>query len=128
MEISLLSFISICAGDEWDLTNAEVATITSCVFIGMLIGGIFWGPFADRFGRRWAFLCGSGIIVVFGIATGFSPNFLTLVTMRTFLGFGVGGCSVSFDLLAEFLPRKVRGTYLTNINYFWYVNVYNKQP
>lgn len=62
---------------------------------------------------------GSGVIVVFGIGTGFSPDFLTLVGMRTMLGFGVGGCTVSFDILAEFLPRKVRGSFLTNINYFW---------
>ena len=46
MEISLLSFISICAGEEWNLSNSEVATITSCVFIGMLFGNMFWGPFA----------------------------------------------------------------------------------
>ena len=29
MEVSLLSFISQCAGSEWDLSNSEIASITS---------------------------------------------------------------------------------------------------
>lgn len=35
------------------------------------------------------------------------------------MGFGVGGGSVPFDLLAEFLPGTCRGTYLLSIQYFW---------
>jgi hypothetical protein len=33
MEISLLSFISLCAGSEWGLSDAQIALITS---IGIL--------------------------------------------------------------------------------------------
>jgi MFS family permease len=56
---------------------------------------------------------------VFGIATGFAPNYATLLCLRTLLGFGVGGATISFDLMAEFLPKSARGQFLTNINYFW---------
>jgi MFS family permease len=64
-------------------------------------------------------LAGSFVVITFGIGTGFSPNYITLLLMRALLGFGVGGLNVTFDLLAEFLPQKARGTFLTNVNYFW---------
>lgn len=58
MEVTLLSFISTCAGSDWDLADSEIALIASIVFIGVLVGSLFWGPFADRFGRRYAFIFG----------------------------------------------------------------------
>lgn len=35
------------------------------------------------------------------------------------MGFGVGGGTIPFDLLAEFIPQSERGQFLININYFW---------
>jgi putative MFS transporter len=35
------------------------------------------------------------------------------------VGFGVGGSTIPFDLLAEFAPSKHRGTFLIYIEYFW---------
>lgn len=45
-EVTLLSFISICAGADWDLSDSQVATISSSVFVGILLGNLFWGPVA----------------------------------------------------------------------------------
>lgn len=55
-EVSLLSFISTCAGMDWDLSGTQVALITSIVFAGELLGSIFFGPIADAYGRRQAFM------------------------------------------------------------------------
>ena len=43
MEVSLLSFLSICAGNEWNLDDTQKASITSLVFGGELVGSLFWG-------------------------------------------------------------------------------------
>jgi hypothetical protein len=40
MEISLLSFISVCAGETFDLSDAQIALITSIVFAGELLGTV----------------------------------------------------------------------------------------
>ena len=119
MEIMLLSFLSMILSDEWGLTPAQTATITSCVFLGSLIGTLILGPLGDRIGRRPIFLACGLIISVFGIATGFATNYVQLVLTRFLVGFGVGGLTVPFDILAEFLPTRIRGRYLLLIEFFW---------
>jgi MFS family permease len=56
MEVSLLGFLSTCAGHEWGLTDSQQASITGVVFAGEIAGSLFWGPIADTFGRKIAFL------------------------------------------------------------------------
>ena len=61
----------------------------------------------------------SSLIVVFGFLSGTAPSFEWLLFFRVIVGFGVGGLSVPFDLLAEFLPVSDRGNFLIYIEYFW---------
>lgn len=51
--------------------------------------------------------------------SGVAPNFGVLLTFRAMVGFGVGGSTIPFDLLAEFLPNSHRGRFLIYIEYFW---------
>ncbi len=119
MEVSLLSFISTCAGQDWDLNTSEISLIASVVFGGQLVGTVFWGPLADSYGRRIAFICGSVLISGAGFASGFSPNYAWLLILRGLVGFGLGGATVPFDILAEFTPASHRGMFLIFIEYFW---------
>mmetsp|Transcript_35446 Transcript_35446/g.71845 ORF Transcript_35446/g.71845 Transcript_35446/m.71845 type:complete len:479 (+) Transcript_35446:322-1758(+) len=119
MEIMLLSFLSAILQSEWGLTTGQTATITSCVFAGSLTGTLILGPLGDRIGRRPVFLACGIIISVFGVATAFASNYVELVATRFLVGFGVGGLTVPFDILAEFLPTRIRGRYLLLIEYFW---------
>lgn len=59
------------------------------------------------------------MIVVGGFLTVIAPSYTYMVTFRGIVGFGVGGGTVPFDLLAEFLPNSHRGQYLMYIEYFW---------
>jgi MFS family permease len=119
LEVNLLSFLSTCAGEEWNLSNQDRAAITGVVFAGILAGSLFWGIFADRFGRKLTFLLACGLISAFGFLSGAAPNFAILITFRAIVGFGIGGANVPFDLLAEFLPSTHRGLFLIYIEYFW---------
>lgn len=47
MEVSLLSFIAICAGSSWNLSPSQVAFIAGVVFVGILIGNLFWVNFSS---------------------------------------------------------------------------------
>lgn len=119
MEVSLLSFISICAGKEWGLSNNQMASITGVVFIGELLGSLFWGPLADHFGRRFAFVIACLLISTAGALSAFAPSYEILLLTRGIVGFGVGGLTVPYDLLAEFLPSSHRGVFLIYVEFFW---------
>jgi len=119
MEVTLLSFISMCASVQWNLPDAEMASITSAVFAGQFVGGLFWGPIADRFGRRKAFICCICIISSAGVLSSFAPNYPVLLSLLMMNGFGIGGLTVPFDLLAELVPSNGRGKWLVKMNYFW---------
>lgn len=119
MEISLLSFLSTCASVEWNLSDTEKASITSLVFVGEIFGTLVWGQCADRFGRKRVYLLSCSCTVVGGILTWYSPSYSWLLVFRTLVGFGVGGFTVPFDLLAEFTPRLERGRYLFYMMGFW---------
>lgn len=121
MEIVALSYINPCAGAEFNLTNREIASITSAVFTGQLIGATFWGPFADKFGRRTSYICSASIITLGGWASGFAQSYIALLVLRFIVGFGVGGSTVPFDIFSEFLPHSVRGRTLMLTNLFWVV-------
>mmetsp|Transcript_9066 Transcript_9066/g.9115 ORF Transcript_9066/g.9115 Transcript_9066/m.9115 type:complete len:573 (-) Transcript_9066:209-1927(-) len=119
MEVNLLGFLSVCVGIEWELSHAEIASISSVVFVGQLLGAIFWGPFADKYGRRKSYIAASIFISGAGFLTGMAWNLPVLIFLRFLVGFGVGGLSVPFDLLAEFLPSSHRGRFLMYIELFW---------
>ena len=42
MEVSLLAFMSVCVGIDWDLTDGQIASIASVVFAGELVGSLIW--------------------------------------------------------------------------------------
>jgi MFS family permease len=121
MEFSLLSFLSICVGLDWNLSSSQTALISSVVFIGELCGSLWWGRMADTYGRRKTFLMGCSIICIFGFLSGLATSFELLCLCRGLVGFGVGGLFVISDLLAELVPATHRGRYLIYVEYFWTV-------
>lgn len=119
MEILLLSFLAVVLQSEWNLSPNQTATITSSVFAGAMIGTLVLGPLADRIGRRPVFSITAAIICFFGFATAAANSFEALMLCRFLVGLGVGGLTVPFDTLAEFVPSSERGTKLLAIEYFW---------
>jgi MFS family permease len=123
MQVLLLSFLSVVLKEEWGLTDDETASITSVLFAGAMVGTLILGPLADEKGRKPSFMVAASVIAFFGIAVGFVTNYWSLLAMYFMVGFGVGGLTVPFDILAEFLPSASRGKYLLLIEYFWSVGV-----
>ena len=119
LEVNLLAYISQCAGEEWSLNDAEISLIAGIVFLGITVGSFVFGILADRVGRRKSFLLSCFLISFFGFISGASPNFITLIILRAIAGFGIGGASIPFDLLAEFMPISQRGAFGIYIELFW---------
>lgn len=126
MEIMLLSFLTLVLKREWDwnddngvTADTKLATITAMMFIGAMVGTTVLGPLGDRIGRKPVLFYAAFIISFFGIITAFCNQFLSLLFVRFMVGFGIGGLTVPFDILAEFIPTDNRGKYLLLIEYYW---------
>lgn len=121
MEVMILSFLGPAAQTEWNLTSEQESLITTVVFAGMLVGAYSWGVVSDRYGRRKGFLATAMITSIAGLLSALSPNYITMVTCRCFVGIGVGGGPVLLAWFLEFVPAPRRGTWMITFQGFWTV-------
>lgn len=77
------------------------------VYVGMLVGAIFWGLSADVIGRRFAFNVSLFISSIFTIIAGASPNWIVLGLFISLSAFGAGGNLVlDTAVFLEYLPSQ----------------------
>mmetsp|Transcript_7160 Transcript_7160/g.10649 ORF Transcript_7160/g.10649 Transcript_7160/m.10649 type:complete len:506 (-) Transcript_7160:202-1719(-) len=118
-EIFLMSYLSECLTQNWDLTSSEEASLSSVVFAGQIFGAVLWGTIGDICGRKKALLYSQLATVVSGFATQLSPNYVILTVMRFIVGVGTGGLMLPINYLAELCPAKSRGVLVSSVGFFW---------
>ncbi|XP_052802513.1 putative transporter SVOPL isoform X2 [Mya arenaria] len=111
-EMMLLAVLSPVLRCDWGLSQAQVAMITTVVFIGMGVLSPMWGMLADRYGRRNNLLLASFVVWYFGLLTSFSPTYAWVLILRGLVGGGMAGMPHGFTLLTEYLPQKYRAKIL----------------
>ncbi|CAM9370337.1 unnamed protein product [Ascophyllum nodosum] len=91
----------------------------------MLIGAGFWSVYADKYGRRSAFVISLAFVFFGGVISAASPSLLVLCICRVAVGFGVGGnLPVTTALLTEFLPTSHRAHVMCRLaGTFWGVGM-----
>eukprot|EP00058_Branchiostoma_floridae_P007179 XP_002592667.1 hypothetical protein BRAFLDRAFT_118384 [Branchiostoma floridae] len=70
---------------DWDLVCSEswkVSLAESLWFAGLMVGAVFGGHAADRWGRKPVLLASLAIDYMFGIICAFSPNYAAFVSFR----------------------------------------------
>jgi len=81
--------------------------LTIAVYVGMLVGALFWGMSADIIGRRFAFNVSLLISSIFAIIAGASPNWVVLGLFVCLSAFGAGGNLVlDTAVFLQYLPSK----------------------
>lgn len=99
------SIISTYAAYEFQPSFSTGLTIA--VYVGMLVGAIFWGFSADIVGRRFAFNVSLFVSSVFTVIAGASPSWVTLGLFVCLSAFGAGGNLVlDTTVFLEYLPSK----------------------
>lgn len=119
MQIMLLSFLTRYLQREWGFDETIGSAITSCLFAGAMVGTLILGPAGDKIGRKPILIISATIISAFGLGTALCNDYIALIAVILMVGFGIGGLTVPFDILAEFLPTERRGKYLLLIKIFW---------
>jgi AAHS family 4-hydroxybenzoate transporter-like MFS transporter len=105
----LIGFAIPSIAHEWGVKPGAIAPAVATGIFGMGVGSVFVGPFADRFGRRWAMILCVLVYGVFTCLVYFASGVLSLGALRFIAALGAGGAvPVSTTVTAEFTPRRRR--------------------
>ncbi len=120
MDVGLLSFVLAALRQEWSLTAAQLGLIGGVNSIGMAVGAFVFGLYADRRGRKSAFML---TLLLFSLASGLSAfawGLGSLLVLRFLIGMGLGGeLPVASTLVSESVSPQVRGRVVVLLESFW---------
>ena len=111
-DIFLAGVLGTVLTGEFHLNRLALPAVIGSGFVGMFVGAALLGRFADRFGRRTAFLLNLGVYSVFTLLGAFSIGPTLLIASRFLAGVGIGAELPLVDTyLSELLPARERGRY-----------------
>ncbi|MDI2585980.1 MFS transporter [Psychrobacillus sp. NEAU-3TGS] len=120
MDVGILSFVIAALAVEWNLTPGEMGWIGSINSIGMAVGALVFGVFADKVGRKKIFML---TLLMFSIASGLSAlatGLVVFLIFRFFVGMGLGGeLPVASTLVSESVEARERGRVVVLLESFW---------
>lgn len=103
LQLSLQGIIAVQAVYEFQPSYTKGLTIA--VYVGMLVGALFWGTTADIIGRKVAFNVSLFICSIFTIVAGAAPNWDSLGFFIAMAAFGAGGNLIlDTTVFLEYLP------------------------
>jgi AAHS family 4-hydroxybenzoate transporter-like MFS transporter len=116
-DILAISYVAPVIGAAWKLPKEAFGPIFAAHYIGAAAGAVFFGWYADRFGRRMGVIIPTAIFGIFALLTVFAYDFKSLFILRILIGIGLGGAlSNAIAMVAEYSPQRARAT-LVSIMY-----------
>ncbi|KAL8622295.1 hypothetical protein ACOMHN_043299 [Nucella lapillus] len=120
VEILSVSFLLPSATCDLHLSSQDKGWLNAIVFVGMLVGGYFWGTLADHWGRRAILIWSLALNGIGGLISSASQVFWLFLLFRFISGVGVGGSiPVIFTYFTEFQSKVRRGTMISVLATFW---------
>lgn len=98
---------------ELGMTDTQLGTITSAVFLAALVSQLFWGPISDRWVRKNVITLGTVIWSALTWITAYVANFPQLLAARASMSFAEGCFNPSsYALITDSAPKKHHGLLL----------------
>ncbi|WP_018296640.1 MFS transporter [Corynebacterium lubricantis] len=109
-DVLALAFTANSVSEEFSLNGSQLGFLLSAGLIGMALGSLLLGPFADKFGRR-NILIVSLVINLAGLVLSATANSsIELGLWRVLTGIGIGGILATVTVLtSEYSNNKNRG-------------------
>lgn len=112
---------------EWNLvcSNAYLSRLaTTIYFVGVMVGGLFFGYLADKFGRKPVMLFTLFAPSFIGLLTAFVNTYYLFVGLRFLQGIFIQGLqTTTYVLVMEIFLPQYRGTAGAVLECFWGVTV-----
>jgi len=94
IDLMLPAFDEIRADFDLGADSTETSRVITVYLLGLAIGQLFYGPLADRYGRKKTLYAGASIYVIGAVAAALAPTFGLLLAGRFVSGIGAAGARV----------------------------------
>ncbi|KTC25789.1 MFS transporter [Pseudomonas marginalis ICMP 9505] len=123
LEVTLAGSVAgaLQASSVLNLSRSDIGLAGAAYIAGAVLGALFFGWLADRFGRRKLFFITLLLYVGATAATAFSFSVWSFMLFRALTGMGIGGEYAAINsTIQEFTPARYRGWVDLTINgTFW---------
>ena len=97
----------------WKLTPPQIGFLISAGFLGQLLGALFFGWIAEKYGRMTGMIWSIGTFAVMSFICAFAWNYESLLVFRLIQGFGLGGeVPIAAVYISELARTQVRGRFV----------------
>lgn len=105
MEMTMITALTASIAKDLNLSRVEMASLTSIVFVGIMVGVAISGYVGDKFGRRPSIVWCYASVTIMGVASAFASSFAVFSIIRLFLGIAMGvGMPTSTCMVSEMSP------------------------
>jgi putative MFS transporter len=123
-DLNSFAYAAPALRQQWQLSIATIATITSASFVGMFIGAMSAGALSDHVGRKRALMLTTLWYSSMSLLNAFAWNVPSLFAARLLTGVGLSGMTVvAMTYIGEMFPSRVRGTFQARILMFGLIGI-----
>lgn len=109
-DVLAMAFTATSVTEEFGLSGSQLGWLLSAGLIGMAVGSLVLGPFADRYGRRTILVVALAVNALGLFLSTTADSALALGAWRVVTGLGVGGILASATVLtSEYASARRRG-------------------
>jgi len=123
-DLNSFAYAAPALRQQWQLSIATIATITSASFVGMFIGATTAGTLSDHIGRKRALMLTTLWYSSLSLLNAFAWSVPSLFAARLLTGVGLSGMTVvAMTYIGEMFPSRVRGAYQARILMFGLIGI-----
>ena len=109
-----MGFVAPALTADLHVTRAVLGTVISSGLVGMMVGALVLGPFADRVGRKPVLIASTVVFAIGSLLTATASTIEGLSLYRLLTGLGMGGAMPNaIALTSEYMPSRLRATAVT---------------
>lgn len=106
-----IAYIAPLLVQEWGIDKSALGPLFSAGLLGGLFGPPIFGYLGDRFGRKYAIICGAFFFGLFTLVQVWANSLGSMMVLRFIAGIGIGGIlPITVALNTEFAPRRIRAS------------------